>query len=75
MKSLACEWGLHCQDRGIQLASIVDKVWNLFNKIAPLLSKEGRVCDSVMLEILMDHKFQLPQEGLNCKPLTCNAVT
>ena len=33
------------------------------------------ICGGVVLEILMDHKFQWSQEGLNCKPFTCNAVT
>ena len=29
----------------------------------------------VVLEILMDHKFQRLQEDLNCEPFTCHTVT
>ena len=32
-------------------------------------------CDGVMLEIYLDHKFQWPQEGLNCESLAYDVVT
>ena len=32
-------------------------------------------CDGVVLEIYLDHKFQRPQEGLNCEYLAYEAVT
>ena len=31
--------------------------------------------DSVVLEIYLDHKFQSPQEGLNCESLVYKVVT
>ena len=34
-----------------------------------------RNCDGVVLNILMVHIVQWPQEGLNYEPLTCSAVT
>ena len=33
------------------------------------------VCDGVVLEIYSDHKFQWPQEGLNCECLGYEVVT
>ena len=30
-------------------------------------------CDGAVLKILIDHKFQWPQGGLNCEPLIHNA--
>ena len=32
-------------------------------------------CDGVVLEIYLDHNFQWPQEGLNCKSLAYEVVT
>ena len=32
-------------------------------------------CDGVVLEIYLDHKFQWPQEGLNCEFLAYEVVT
>ena len=32
-------------------------------------------CDDVVLEIYLDHKFQWPQEGLNCESLAYEVVT
>ena len=36
---------------------------------------QTRNCDGVVFNILMDHMLQWPQEGLNCEPLTCSAVS
>ena len=32
-------------------------------------------CDSVVLEVYLDHKFQWPQVGLNCESLKYDVVT
>ena len=32
-------------------------------------------CDGFVLEIYLDHKFQWPQEGLNCESLAYEVVT
>ena len=32
-------------------------------------------CDGVVLEVCLDHKFQWPQEGLNCESLAYEVVT
>ena len=32
-------------------------------------------CDSFVLKIYLDHKFQWPQEGLSCKSLAYKVVT
>ena len=32
-------------------------------------------CDGVVLEIYLDHKFQQPQESLNCESLAYKVVT
>ena len=32
-------------------------------------------CDGAVLETYLDHKFQLPQEGLNCESLAYEVVT
>ena len=32
-------------------------------------------CDGVVFKIYLDHKFQCPQEGLNCKSLAYEVVT
>ena len=34
-----------------------------------------RIYDGVVLEIYLDHKFQWPQECLNCESLAYGAVT
>ena len=46
--------------------------------ISSLLKKvviETSCCDSVVLEIYLDYKFQWPQESLNCESLACEVVT
>ena len=49
---------------------------NVFDHFVGLALKGLTLITNVqMLEILIDHKFQWPQEGLNFEPLTCNAVT
>ena len=37
--------------------------------------KLNKVCDGVVLEIYLDHKFEWPQEGLNSESLAYEAVT
>ena len=32
-------------------------------------------CNDVVLEIYLDHKFQRPQEGLNCESLAFEEIT
>ena len=32
-------------------------------------------CDGVVLKTYLDHKFQWPQDGLNCKALAYKVVT
>ena len=32
-------------------------------------------CDGVVLDIYLDHKFQWPQEGLDCESLAYEVVT
>ena len=39
------------------------------------LKKYSENCDVAVLEIYLDHKFQRPQEGLNCESLTYEVVT
>ena len=40
-----------------------------------LLNATSLICDGVVLEIYLDHKFQWPQEGLNCESLAYQVVT
>ena len=37
--------------------------------------EQDKDCDSAVLEFLYESKFSWSQDGLNCEPLTCNAVT
>ena len=39
------------------------------------LTLHERHYNGVILEILVDHKFEWPQEGLNCKRFTCSHLT
>ena len=52
---------------------------NLFNYLLypwdTSTSSQVSNCDGVVLEIYLDHKFQWPQEGLNCESLACEVVT
>ena len=38
-------------------------------------SSQASNCDGVLLEICLVHKFQWPQEGLNCESLAYKVVT
>ena len=39
------------------------------------MSEYFEICDGVVLEIYLEHKFQWPQEGLNCEFLAYEVVT
>ena len=57
-----------------------ENIWNELmktTKVGP--SMESLIaqffhCDGVVVEICLDHKFQWPQEGLNCESLTYEAA-
>ena len=40
-----------------------------------MLAKYVDDCDGVVLVIYLDHKFQWPQEGLDCESLAYEVVT
>ena len=50
------------------------KLWNQFGKDTSA-SSQILNCDGVVLEIYLEHKFQWPQEGLNCESLAYEVVT
>ena len=56
-------------DRAFNVIVSESYSWSFSNNL------QIRNCDGVVSNILMDHIFQWPEEGLNCEPLTCSAVS
>ena len=46
-----------------------------YTKTINFFWKNIKICDGIVLEIYLDHKLQLPQEGLNCESLAYEVVT
>ena len=56
------------------LSNISESKYSETIKFCHIIEYNVRNCDSVVLEIYLDHKFQWPQEGLNCKSLAYEGV-
>ena len=50
-------------------------VCHVIHRHAETNNKYMKNCDGVVLEIYLDHKFQWPQEGLNCESVAYEVVT
>ena len=59
------------------------RLLNIFEQVPSILKHVKKVLQlwakfkswmGTLSRFLIDHKFQLPEEGWNCKPLTCNPL-
>ena len=56
------------------LPNISESKYNETIKFCHIMEYNVRNGDGVVLEIYLDHKFQWPQEGLNCQSLAYEEV-